>query len=250
VPVLPHTKAGGRRRRRIVVPFESLRDSDAEAFRSIRTSIRFVAAQRPMTIIGVTSAVQAEGKTLIASKLAAAFAIEEESVLLIDGDLRRPTAHEEAGIDNTIGLSDILNGTATIDQAIRTFTRDGAHVITTGSKITNPSELLGSERFPAMLREVSSRYQVVLIDCPPTLPVADARIIGARCDGMIIVASATQTRLAHCHRSVDLLEAAGAAPIGTVLNRAGRHSGYYYGYEYAYRSSAPTDEHLAPVIEK
>ena len=158
----------------------------AEAVRQLRVNIRS-AGTGSCTSLLVTSAVAGEGKTSLVCNLAAAFGLEGDRVLLIDADLRRPSVGNYLGINPTSGLSAVLLGERQPHDAVESWRNGLFDVLTSGPIPENPSELLGSKRTSVMLTELESRYDVVLIDSPALLPVADGSVLARACDAALLV---------------------------------------------------------------
>ena len=209
-----------------------------ESFRSIRTSLRFAGPQGgSVDVFGVTSAGPGDGKSVCAVSLASALAIERGSALLIDADLRRPTVHTRTGLDGSTGLTEILGGTVSIADATQTVAGTRLQVIAAGHIPNNPSEMLGSARFATLIKELSTRYKAIVVDCPPLLAVADPRLVGSAVDGMVLVLHSDKTKHKEAARAVDLLRESGVHIAGFVLNQATESAGHYY-YDGYYGSDA------------
>ena len=208
----------------------------AEAIRSLRTSIRFAAASRPMRVLQVTSAIESEGKSLTAANLAAAFATEEHRVVVVDCDLRRPQVHTMFGEDLTPGLTDVLAGVTTPGTAVRA---EGGllSVITAGTLPPNPAELLATSHLEALIRSLAESFDLVVLDCSPVLPATDALVVSRLADATILVANSRRTTRNALRRTLEQLHHVGAPVLGVVLNMA--PSDGTYGYGNAYASVAP-----------
>ena len=190
-----------------------------EALRSLRTNLRFVDVDDEPRSIVVTSARMSEGKSTIASSLAWVLADGNDSpVVLVDADLRRPAVADIFDLDATVGLSQVLAGTATLRDALQSTSRPGLYVLTAGQVPPNPSELLGSNRMRELLSQMSRTHRIIL-DAPPLLPVTDAALLTASADGAIVVVSAGDTRKEHLDGAAERLEAVGGRLLGSVLNR-------------------------------
>ena len=206
-----------------------------EAYRSLRTAVRFVDATAGSTVktLLVTSASAGEGKTSTAANLAVAFASSGERVILIDADLRRPRVATLFDLDpdgNGV-TSAVFDGLEVVD-VLQRF-RDRLDVITTGPLPTNPSEVLGSEAMASLLDEVATMADIVIIDAPPLLPVTDAAVLSALVDGVVIVAQWAKTTTLDAEDAALTLKGVGANVVGVVLNgvRGARGRRYYGGYE-------------------
>jgi succinoglycan biosynthesis transport protein ExoP len=216
-----------------VYVFEHPRSPITEAFRSLRTSLEFYSIDSPLQMLIVTSAGPEEGKTTIATNLTTILARENKNVLLIDADLRRPNVHNLMGISNRAGLSDLLRGKLKMEDIIQTSpVNKNMHVITSGSLPPNPAELIASNRMEAILEELRSQFEVIVIDTPPAI-VTDAQLLGSRADGVIYVLRPGKTRSVAAKTPFEEFQRVGANIIGVVMNRIPKNRGYYYGgYDY------------------
>ncbi len=209
-----------------------------EAFRSLRTSLVFTSGSETTRIIGVTSSQPLEGKTTTACNLGAALALGGARVLLIDGDMRRPSLHKTMGLQNAIGLSHLLVGQARVRDAVQRTSEPNLFVITAGRTPPNPSELLASDRLKAFLQNLASGpFDWVVLDTPPVLAVTDAVIVGPLVTGIVFVIGSEMTRRVHAERALETLRTSRPNIIGVVLNRVdfdGNKYYYsrYYGYQY------------------
>jgi capsular exopolysaccharide synthesis family protein len=172
----------------------------------------------------VTSAVAREGKTSLVCNLAAAFGLEGDRVLLIDADLRRPSVGKYLGINPTSGLSTVLLGECHPHDAVESW-KDGLFdVLTSGPIPENPSELLGLKRISGMLTELESRYDVVLIDSPALLPVADASELARACDAALLVVRYGHTRASDVTDALAALRSVSARVLGCAFFREPQRS--------------------------
>ena len=210
-----------------------------EAFRSLRTSLVFTSGGSSARLIAVTSTQPQEGKTTTAANLAQVLALGGARVLLIDGDMRRPSMHKTMGLTNTIGLSHILAGQSRIREAIQRTHDPNLFALTAGPSPPNPSELLSSDRMKSLLSSLESGpFDWIIVDTPPVLAVTDSVIVGPLVSGVVFVVGADMTRSVHAARAMEMLRSGGNANvIGVVLNRVdfSRNKYYYsryYGYHY------------------
>jgi capsular exopolysaccharide synthesis family protein len=204
-----------------------------EAFRSLRSNLEFAGVDQPLKSILVTSAGPSEGKTTIATNLAAAFAQQQKRVIMLDCDLRRPALHKVFGISNHTGLSNIVLGQLEIQDCIYMFGVNLA-VIPSGTLPSNPLEMLGSDRMTQFLSEVGEVSDVIIIDSPPSI-VADAAVMSAKVDGTILVIQPGSTRADDAMAQVEQLHRAGARILGVVFNQIPhKQAGYYSWYNYMY----------------
>jgi len=214
------------------------RSPTAESLRVIRTNLLFSNIDRPPRIWLLTSGRQAEGKTTISSNLAASMAELGGRVLLIDGDLRRPSLGRVFGIDSRLGLTNALvaAGNEPLDSFIRKVDAfRGLSVMPSGPVPPNPAELLSSGRMRELLHRLSGLYDTIIIDSPPLLAVADPAILSTMVEAVILVADVNQMTLQSASRTRDALEQVGSRITGVVLNKlSDDHRGSYY-YSYYYR---------------
>ncbi len=219
-----------------LVTIASPKSTASESYRGIRTSLLFSAADNAPKIILVTSAAPSEGKTITSGNLAVTMAQSGNRVLLIDCDMRRPKMHRLFNIPRDRGVSNILVGNCTIDEAIIHTTIPGIDIISSGPVPPNPSEMLGSQRMTKMLADVRDRYDRVILDSPPITAVTDAVILSRRVDGVVLVIRAAETHREIIKNAIGLLQSANAHTLGAVLNgvEMGRDSYYYYQYYYYY----------------
>jgi capsular exopolysaccharide synthesis family protein len=220
------------------------KSSIAEAYRSIRTSVFFGVPKGQARTILITSPAPNDGKTTMVSNLAIAMAQAGQKTLIVDADFRKPMQHNIFGFANEVekGLSSILSGQISLDDAIRSCPTDGLFLLTSGPEIPNPSELLNSEAFSNLLKELTHRYDRVIIDSPPVTSVADSQILAAICDITILVIRAEKSTRKLAQQAKEALAGIGARVLGAVVNdvspkhsRYGYYSHYsYYGYGYGY----------------
>jgi receptor protein-tyrosine kinase len=205
----------------------------AEAYRQVQTSMQFMDADRETKVVVVTSCVPEEGKSTTACNLALSLAEAGKRVLLIDGDLRRPRAARYLGLPMGAGLTSVLVGKATLDEVIQTWGDPALSVLASGPVPPNPSKLVGSQHMREVLAELRERYDMVLIDAPPVLPVVDAVVLAAASDGALLVVRHGKTSRDQLGKAAAALRRAEVDVLGTVLNmapRSGSNSYYYYGY--------------------
>lgn len=192
--------------------------SRAEAYRKLRTNIRFLGATEATKVIIVTSAVAGEGKSVTALNVALTLVEMGERVLFIDADLRRPRSDEYLDVSGEVGLSNVLAGDLPIDDALQPWGTEGLTFLAAGSHPPNPSELLGSHQMRLLVEAARLDYDRIVIDTPPVLPVTDAVVASSYADIVILVIRAGHTTRAQAHTAVEALHAGSARFAGTVLN--------------------------------
>ncbi|MUK87404.1 polysaccharide biosynthesis tyrosine autokinase [Ornithinibacillus sp. L9] len=203
----------------------------SEQYRTLRTNLDFSSVDEKLQTILVTSAGPSEGKSSTISNLAVVYAQQGKRVLLVDADLRKPTMHYTFRMDNLRGLSNILVGDTTIEDATADGGVAGLDIIGCGPIPPNPSELLGSKRMEKFIADARERYDVILFDAPPVLAVTDAQILANNCDGSLLVIRSKKTDIEGAKKSIEALKPAKAKLLGTVLNdREKKAANYYYYY--------------------
>lgn len=221
------------------------RSPAAEAFRTLRTSLRYVADKDACKVVLVTSVSPNDGKTLVSSNLGVSLAQAGEKVLVLDADIRKPRCHRVFSVPNRTGLTNVLVDSVDLSSAVQETSVDGLAVLTSGPIPPNPAELLGSAAMDGVIRSARGLYDHVLIDSPPAGPLADASILASKVDGIILVLTAGETRVDHARDVKESLERARGKVLGVVLNKV-RYSSRDYRYQYYYHedvssgSSPPT----------
>ena len=208
-----------------------------ETFRRVRTNLRFLDLERPIKVMVVTSSVAGEGKSSVSLNLADALAAEGRRVVLVETDMRRPKLADYLGIEGAVGLVDVLAGTVDLDAALQRWARDQPFILPSGSIPPNPAELLGSEIMTRLVGELRSRFDLVLLDAPPLLPVADASVVASLADGAIVVVRHGRTTAQQFSRAVESLEAGRARVLGAVFNRVPPPKFWHRRGTYEYYSS-------------
>jgi capsular exopolysaccharide synthesis family protein len=202
----------------------------AEQYRTIRTNIQFSTVDEEISSMIVTSAGPGEGKSTTAANLAVVFAQQGKKVLLVDADLRKPTAHYTFKVDNHVGLTNILTRQSTINEAVKRTSQDFLSLLTSGPIPPNPAELMASKTMRQFIADAKRDYDIVLFDSPPVLAVADAQILSNSVDGVVLVVSSGKTELESAKKAKELLEQAQAKILGTVLNNKKVQDSHYYYY--------------------
>ena len=190
----------------------------AEAFRAVRTSVRFVALDRAMKVIQVTSAGTGEGKTTVVANLAAALVQAGHRVAVVSCDLRRPDLHRRFAEPSDPGLTDVLLGECLLSDAMRETT-SGVYLLPSGERPPNPSELLGSSRMKAVIDFLVSEFDFVLLDSTPILSVTDAVVVSQFAQATLVVVAARNTPKQRVREALDSLIRAGAPLAGLILNQ-------------------------------
>jgi receptor protein-tyrosine kinase len=229
ISALPLDRVVAKDEHSAVVPGSPL----VEAFRVLRTNLRFSDIDSKRQMILVTSSLENEGKTLTAVNLALSLASSGQSVLLVDCDLRSPSVAWNLGLENAVGLLSVLLGRVSLGEAVQHH-QSGLHVLATGPKPPNPAEVLATDAVASLLATVRSEYDVVVIDAPPILPVADASILLRHVDGVILLSRFGRTRKDVLRLASERIVGLGGQIEGVVLNGVPRSAVGTYGYGYGY----------------
>ena len=214
----------------------------AEAIRSLRTNLQFLAVDGNTKSFVISSAGPDEGKSTTASNLALALAETGLRVALVDCDLRRPSVHTNMGIEGSVGLTDVLVGRADLSDVTQRWGRTQLYVLPAGQVPPNPSEILGSDKMQKTLDVLSKSMDMVIIDGPPLMMVTDAVVVGAKTQGVILVAAAGTTHQQGLEAAVDSLATANVplrGVVATMLPTKGPGRYAYGQYAYAYEDDDP-----------
>ncbi len=211
----------------------------AEAFRSLRTAVLFTARGAPPKVVVVTSAVAAEGKTVGSLNLATALAEAGSRVLLLEADLRHPRCHRTLGVDAARGLASVLAGQEELESVIHSLEAPRLSFIPAGAVPPNPAELMSSARMREIVASLRSRYDFVIIDTPPVLPVTDAVVLAREADAVVLVVRGHGTPSGLVREARDRLLMTGAPLLGVVVNDVDLNWGDLYLYDNYYQPPAP-----------
>ena len=204
-----------------------------EAYNSIRAKLLFTGRGEKCPVFAVTSAMMHDGKTTNAVNLSISIASTTKKVLLIDGDMRKPTVHRYFGLENKDGLSEILAG-LTNEVKIRKTAVENLHVLTSGQIPPNPAELFGSKQMENLLTYVREFFDYVIIDTPPVNMVSDAAILAEKVTGYVFVVQSGKNHYYELSYALDTVQQMNGNVVGIILNDAAGKSGAHYG---SYRSS-------------
>lgn len=217
----------------------------AESYRILRNALDFVNFERDKKTVVVASAAPGEGKSTVAANMAVALAQANRKVVLVSCDFRRPTTDRFFDIDGTVGLSDVLSGSASVNSVLQRPLEDWLTVMTSGACPPNPSELLGSRKMRELLEHLGESADWIVIDTPPLLAVSDAAAVARHADGILIVCQLGSSTRPDAAKAAELLNNVGAKVLGSVIasrqdERGARHGygydhggyGYHEGYSY------------------
>jgi capsular exopolysaccharide synthesis family protein len=227
----------------------SRHSSFAEAFRQLRTNLQFVDVEHRVQVLVVTSSVPGEGKSVTCSNLALSLAAAGRQVLLIEADLRLPRISHYFGIDRSVGLTDVLIGRASLEEVVRPIPGTSLTVLPSGHAPPNPSELLGSDSMRAVLAELRNQYDVIVVDTPPLLPVADGAVAAAWADGVVLLVRTAKTPRQQVTLSLRSLSSVGARLVGSVMTMAPQGAGSRYSsYDYRAGDDTPDGKTSVPTL--
>lgn len=223
------------RRTQPAISFDSENSAIAEAFRKMRTNLQFLSVDNPPRVIIITSSAPSEGKSTTAINLALALAEAENEVVLVDGDLRRPTVSKYLDLVGAVGLSTVLSGASTLSDVLQGTRFPRLTVLAAGTTPPNPSELLGSHAAKRTLDELRSRFDFVIVDSAPLLAVTDAAVLATNADGALLMTRFGETKREQLVHAVRSLRDAGAHVLGAVFTLVPTSGpGYYQSYRYNY----------------
>ncbi len=240
------------RRTQPAISFENDNSAIAEAFRKLRTNLQFLAVDNPPRVIVVASSAPSEGKSTTAINLALALAEAENNVVLVDGDLRRPSVSNYLDLVGSVGLSTVLSGGATLSEVLQDTKFPRLSVLAAGPTPPNPSELLGSHAAKKTLNELRSRFDYVIVDSAPLLAVTDAAVIATHCDGALVMTRFGETKREQLSHAVRNLKDAGASVLGAVFTLVptggpGYYNAYKYNYNYSYYGESSKSGETKPT---
>jgi polysaccharide biosynthesis transport protein len=221
----------------------------AESVRRLRTNLKFTdLGDHPRSIV-ITSAIPGEGKSTTAVNLAVAMADAGSRVILVDADLRRPSVAASMGMEGRVGLTTVLIGRAELRDVVQHWQNSTLDVLPSGRIPPNPSELLGSAAMERLLGQLTSSYDVVLLDTPPLLPVTDAAMLSSLVGGSLLVIGADRVHRPQLQQAIESLQTAGAHLHGVVVNKIARQESAAYAYDGGYEPM-PVVEAIAAAAPK
>jgi len=222
---------------------ESMPTLGTEEFRTLRSRLYQVRERQPLRTLLVTSALPAEGKTFVSANLAHAIVKQHDRrVLLVDADLRLSRLHHNLGAPAKPGLTDHLLGEADELSVIQRGPFENFYFIPGGRPVSNPAELLASDRFKSFIKRVGPLFDWVVLDTPPALPVADASLMADSCDGVLMVVRSAMTPFDMAQKAAQ--EFKPQQLVGVVLNDVEPNQGYSsYYYHYYHGGAAKNGSH-------
>jgi capsular exopolysaccharide synthesis family protein len=219
-----------------VPTFHDPRSSEAEIYRIARTGLMLKNRRGGCQTIMVTSPHPGDGKSTTISNLAVSFAQTGKKVLLIDSDMRRPTIAKVFGIDSTPGLADTLRGSHELEQVVQTTDVPNLSIMSHGSPTSEPAELLESVTFTNMLQQCRKEFDLILIDAPPLLAVADPSIVAPLVDSVLLTVQVRKNGRRSVERAAQILKEMSITPVGMIVNGSGAGAGVNYRYSGGYKN--------------
>jgi capsular exopolysaccharide synthesis family protein len=208
----------------------------AESYRTIRTALLLSKAERPPKVILLTSPSPGEGKTVTTVNLGAALAQSGQSVIVIDGDLRKGRCHKLVNVSNQSGLANVLTGQISLRNAMKETGVKNFYLLPRGVLPPNPADLLMSRKMQEVLNDLRNSFDFVLIDSPPAIAVSDAAVISAFCDGVLLVFHGQRTTTQSARQAVERLDSINATLLGVILNGVDIRNPDYVDYRSYYPS--------------
>lgn len=213
-----------------LVTVNNLNSPVSEAYKMLRTNIQFSNFDENVKAILITSAGPGEGKSTTAANLAVVMAQSGKKTILVDCDQRKPRLHKIFRVSNIIGLSNFLVNEVDYESAILDTGIENLHILTSGTKPPNPTELLGSNKMKLFINVLKDRYDYIIMDTAPILIAADTQVLSKSADGCILVVCSNQAEREAVIKGKELLNKVNSRILGVVLNKTKENLKSYYGY--------------------
>ena len=237
---------------------QNYKQDELESYKLLRTNIEFTSIDKELQVLAVTSSDSAEAKTTTAINLAKVMAAQKNRVLLIDCDLRIPDVHKVLKLNNRLGLTNALINHETDITSLAKYMQsvkvsngiNDLFVMTSGSTIPNPLEVLSSKRFKELINVLKEHFNFIVIDAPPVLPIADAIPISLAADGVLFCIASHQTSKERAVTAITQLQRANVNIIGTVLTMIPSSKNRYYYYNYRYTKNGRNPNTLGHSLKQ
>ncbi|HDX9609956.1 TPA: CpsD/CapB family tyrosine-protein kinase [Bacillus toyonensis] len=201
-----------------IIAYTAPRSKISEQYRSLRTNLQLSSSIHKSGTIVITSPRYGEGKSTITVNLAVSIAQKGEKVLIIDANLRKPTIQEIFGVENTVGLTDILNGKTNLEGAVKKTEMERLDILTSGPVPFNPSEVLGSDEMDMLIQKAMEQYDIILFDSSPVLEVTDTSVLVDKCEGVLLVIRYNRTVSEDALETKRALSFTKSRILGAILN--------------------------------
>lgn len=201
----------------------------SEAYRTLRTNIQYCSIDKEIKSILITSSEPEEGKSTVAGNIALSFAQDNKKVIIIDGDLRKPSIHRYFNVTNLVGLSEVLVKKNTLEDSVKHY-NDNLDILTSGKIPPNPAEMISSNTMERLIKHLENIYDVIIIDSPPIRLVTDAQLLASKVDGTIYVVRADKTRIQSVRKGKRLLDKVNANILGPILFTLDQPTKTYHRY--------------------
>jgi capsular exopolysaccharide synthesis family protein len=222
-----------KRKGPVLISDKDPKDYVSESYRTVRNSLKFLALDKPVNSVMVTSCVENEGKTTTLANLGISMCREKKRVILVDADLRRPKLHEVIGIyENNLGLSTVISGEATAEEATVATDIEGLNLIPSGPVPPDPGTIVESVQMGELIKLLGREYDMVLIDTPPVLVSTDALIIARDTDATLLVMESDRINKRAISQTLQRFENANLYPAGAILNKCKVSRSDYLSYQY------------------
>ncbi|MFA4932975.1 MAG: CpsD/CapB family tyrosine-protein kinase [Candidatus Omnitrophota bacterium] len=216
-----------------IIAFYDSKSPISEQYRSLRTNIQAINSKTPLKALTITSSTHSEGKTITAINLSISMAhdLNKKRILLVDADLRRASMSKYLGLDAHNGLADLILDGMNVEDTILNIGIENLSIMPAGKIPHNPAEILGSPKMANLISLLKSKYDYIIFDTPPIIPVTDAGVIGAQTDGIIMVIMAGRTQKGVVKHSENLLKQSHSKILGYILTNIQYHiPAYIYRY--------------------
>jgi len=231
--IVPSVKDMNKNERKNLMVFDYPRSSFSESFRNIRSNLKFMMNDTSSKVLTITSTISGEGKTLISSNLAGIISLTKKKVILINLDMRKPTLHLKFNLPNNKGISSVLSGYESLKEVIQVTSNPYLDIISSGAIPPNPSELIHSKKMEEIIEELKKKYDIVMLDTPPSGLVTDAQLLMRMSDSVIYVIRANYAKQGFL-KNIDILSRdKSISGFSIILNAVDdKDTGYGYGYGY------------------